>query len=334
MSHSAAAAAHPGGAKNGAGAAAAVVIDSEDHPAWTTAALDAHNLTSGRVTVHPSPGASTPPALAQDILVALGKQLPPHAPGAPRHRACWADMVQPSWTAAACWINALHIGHLIVLRAHILAPTRWAQLDELRRRTGIHLTLIWHAKPDARLRTRADQLGTGHQVIDHLDAARARYTRNGPARPGATLRATDSLHGARSDTLGVIERVQRIGHPLHAALLAAQTILPHTGAEQLAAVRLADLAPDATALALADPPYRPTSPRHWHRAPAWAQPLLVAARAWHYLHSHQHPSRYLFQHINFHHHNQLTDIAAGLGVTPAINILTGDPAWPTPPDPR
>ncbi|MGW2113494.1 hypothetical protein [Streptomyces sp. NPDC001948] len=117
------------------------------------------------------------------------------------------------------------------------------------------------------------------------------------------------------------------------SVLAAQ-LLSHTDqAEQLAAVRLADLAPDATALALPRRPYRPTSTRHWHPVPTWAQPLLIAARAWHYLNGHHHPSRHLFQHTNFHHHNQLTETAAASGITPAITTLTGDPAWPTPATP-
>ncbi|MFE3145984.1 hypothetical protein ACFXJ6_04845 [Streptomyces sp. NPDC059218] len=57
--------------------------------------------------------------------------------------------------------------------------------------------------------------------------------------------------------------------------------------------------------------------------------MLTTARAWHYLNGHHHPSRHLFQHTNFHHHNQLTTVAAASGITPAINILTGNPAWPT-----
>jgi hypothetical protein len=237
-------------------------------------------------------------------------------------------MVQPAWPAAACWIHAHRIGHLIVLRAHTLTPTRWGQLDTLRRRTGIHLTLVWHHKIDARLRERTAQLSTGYQQIDTLSAARAVLERKGPTRPG-TAQHTANGPGTRSGEPELTDRVQRIGHPLHAALLATQTLVPHAQAGQLAATRLADLAPDATALALPHPPYQPTSPRHWHPLPAWAQPLLTAARAWHYLTGHHHPSRHLFQHTNFHHHNQLSDLAALFGITPAIDTLTGDPAWPT-----
>ncbi|RPK53925.1 MULTISPECIES: hypothetical protein [unclassified Streptomyces] len=322
------------GRRHTAARAVRIVIDADDHPAWTAAALDAHSPENGRVTLHPSPGSSAPPALAQDILCALGKRLPPRGMDAPRHRASWADMVGPAWTAAASWINAYRTGHLIVLRAHTLTPARWEQLDTLRARTGIHLTLIWHRKPDTRLTEHAARLSTGYQKTDGFDAARDRLREKGPAHPGTRPHTTD---GPDTHTRGsgheLIEQVQQIGHPLHAGLLAAQ-LLSHTDeAEQLAAVRLADLAPDATALALPRLPYRPTSTRHWHSVPTWAQPLLIAARAWHYLNGHHHPSRHLFQHTNLHHHNQLTDILTASGITPAINILTGDPAWPTPATP-
>ncbi|WP_405708077.1 MULTISPECIES: hypothetical protein [unclassified Streptomyces] len=60
-----------------------------DIPTAIYSALDAHSPENGRVTIHPSPGASAPPALAQGILYALGKRLPPHDMDAPRHRALW-----------------------------------------------------------------------------------------------------------------------------------------------------------------------------------------------------------------------------------------------------
>lgn len=252
-----------------------IVIDTDDHPAWTTAALDAHSPENGRVTLHPSPGSSAPPALAQDILCALSKQLPPRGMDAPRHRASWADMVGPPWTAAASWINAHRTGHLIVLRAHTLTPARWEQLDTLRARTGIHLTLIWHRKPDTRLTERAARLSTGYQRTDDFDAARDRLREKGPAHPGTRPHTTD-VPGA--DTRGsgreLIQQVQQIGHPLHAGLLAAQ-LLSHTDQpEQLAAVRLADLAPRRHR----PRPPPPAVPAHQH-TPLAPRPHMGAAVA-------------------------------------------------------
>ncbi|MEV5676466.1 hypothetical protein [Streptomyces sp. NPDC052179] len=317
--------------RSGAGAAVAVVIDVDDHPAWTAAALDAHCLSGGRIVLHPSPGASAPPALAQDLLHALGKQLPRADPATPRHRASWADLVTPAWTAAACWMHAHRVGHLVVLRAHTLTPTRWDQLGTLRRQTGVRLTLIWHQRPDTQLQERAQRLGTAHQEIHGLDTARVLFRRQGPVRPDPPGNTSSEKHGNGSE-LQQIEAIQRVAHPLHAGLLAAQTLIPGATAGQLAAIRLADLAPDATALALPHLPCRPTSHHQWHTVPGWAQPLLIAARAWHYLNGHRHSSRHLFQHINFHHHNQLTHTAAALGMNAAIDQLDADPAWPTPTD--
>ncbi|MFE1953253.1 hypothetical protein ACFW9D_22620 [Streptomyces sp. NPDC059524] len=306
-----------------------VVIDTDDDPLWSQAALAAHHRAAGRITLHPTPGASTPPALAQDLLHALDKRLPPYAPGTPRHQATWADQVTPAWTAAACWIGAHRIGHLIVLRTLILSPTRWKQLAFLHRQTQIHLTLLWHQANNPTLHQRAALLGPGYGVIAaRAEEARRVLGRKGRARPDtAPCTVPSAMTCSREQQ--AIEEIQRIGHPLHAGLIATQTITGTTTPARLAAVRLKDLAPDVTAIALPHPPYHPTSHRTWHPVPAWARPAITAARAWHYLTGHAHPSRCLFQHLNFHHHNQLT-MTAPRGITPAIDTLTGNPAWPTP----
>jgi hypothetical protein len=310
------------------GAAVAVVVDSKDHPSFTAAALDAHRPVTGRITVHPSPGASAPPALAQDILGGLGKILPAREVNAPRHRACWADTVQPAWTAAAAWTHAHRIGHLIILRSHTLTGTGWKQLGALQRRTGCRLTLIWHQQPDGRLKRRTAEIGTAYRVIDGCEAARTRFALTGPRRPEATQpsgRCSSGDPGAHGE---LIARIGQVGHPLHAGLLATQILLPDATAGQLTAVRLDDLGPTARALALPGPGGHRTDTRLRHPVPGWAEPLLTAARAWHYLTGHRHESRQLFQHDNFHHHNQLADVAAALGIRPAIDILDRDPAWP------
>jgi hypothetical protein len=304
-----------------AGGAITLVLDADDHPAWTKAALDAHGPGQGRITVHPAPGASHPPGLAQDVLGALGKHLPAQGHG-PRHRASWADMVHPAWTAAASWINAHRIGHLTVLRTHTLPPARWAQLAALRARTGIRLTLVWHGKPDARLASRAGHLGAPYAIVQDWNTARHGLHQTGGMHPGTAQR-----HAIGGELLRP-ERLGRVGHPLHAGLLAIQILHPAVTPGQLAAIRLGDLSPDVTAIALPHTSHRFSHRRSWQPLSHWAQPLLAAARAWHYLTGHPYPSRRLFQHINFHHHNQLTDVAAQLGIPAAIEHLTADPAWP------
>ncbi|WP_331748568.1 hypothetical protein [Streptomyces sp. NBC_00648] len=120
------------------------------------------------------------------------------------------------------------------------------------------------------------------------------------------------------------------GHPLHAGLLAAFS-LTGTSTRALAAVRLDDLTPTATALTVPAKPGRPGNQRHsrsWYPVAEVARPPLIAARAWHYHHGHRHSSWPLFQHDNFHHHNQLSEVAAELGITTGLPILTGNPAWP------
>lgn len=105
-----------------------------------------------------------------------------------------ADVVGPAWTAAASWINAHRTRHLIVLRTHTLTPTRWEQLDALRARAGIHLTLFWHREPATRLTERAARLSTGYQRTDDFGAARRTQRRpqthrTAPNRPRRTPHA-------------------------------------------------------------------------------------------------------------------------------------------------
>ncbi|WP_353698783.1 hypothetical protein [Streptomyces sp. RG80] len=303
---------------------------------WTHAALAAHQPGQGRIVVHPTPSASHPPGLAQDVLAALGKTLPGQKAGVPRHRAGWADMVRPAWTAAACWIHAHRIGHLIVIRAHTQTPMRWAQLAQLQRRTGIHLTLLWHDAP-ARLGNRAQAWQERPWVVvGDEERARRRLRHNGRRPVALTHRqgsrtsktAWRGTEAEDEDRAAVIRQLAQVGHPLHAGLLTAQIVSDPVQAEQLAHVRLTDLAPDATAFALPDPARPGSLARTWHPVPEWARPALVAARAWHYLTGHPYSSRRIFQHSNFHHHNQLIDIARELGINAAIDRLDGDPAWP------
>ncbi|MEV6174908.1 hypothetical protein AB0L99_42720 [Streptomyces sp. NPDC051954] len=301
-----------------------VLVDAEDHPAWIQASLGAHRPGVGRVVVHPTAGASHPAGLAQDVLGTLGKRLPQRRPEVPRHKAGWADMVRPAWRAAACWINAHRIGHLIVVRAQTLTPARWAQLADLQRRTGVFLSLVWHGEAGQPLDKHARALRASYAVVDEQEVAWRRL-----GHSGQRSRAGIGARGENATSNAAVSRVQRVGHPLHAGLLAAQLACQVDDPCRLAGVRLADLAPDGTGLAL---PHagagRWSYARTWQPVPAWAWPLLLAARAWQHQAGHRHDVWRLFQHDNFHHHNQLIDVGAELGIPAAIEHLDGDPAWP------
>ncbi|WP_405724196.1 hypothetical protein OG885_00025 [Streptomyces sp. NBC_00028] len=183
-------------------------------------------------------------------------------------------MVRPAWTAAASWIHAQRIGHLILLRAHTQTPARWMQLTRLQRCTGIHLTLVWHDTPE-RLNDRAQAWREASwALISEQEAAQQRLRRCGQ-RPAL------AQHGPNTaDTEPAAHAVgwlQQVGHPLHAGLLAAQLACGQPTPQQLARVRLTDLAPDATALALPHPgryrsPTGPGTPYPYGRAPHSSQP--------------------------------------------------------------
>jgi hypothetical protein len=310
--------------------AVAVVIDADDDAAFMRAAFDAHDPGAGRITVHPTPGASHPPGLAQDVLVALGKRLPQQAVGVPRHEASWADTIRPAWMAAACWINAYRIGHLIVARAHTLTTAQRSQLAAVQQQTGVLLSLLWHRPPDRDLHRLLDQLGRPAHVIDTHDRALLRLHHRG-TRPHHHITPNWQPQRIRGgpDRGALPARLHVLAaHPLHAGLLAT-TLTTSATAYQLTTVRLSDLAPTAAAIALTTTDRGPVR-RTWHPLPDWAQPLLTATRAWHYLNGHRHDSWPLLQHTNFHHHNQLIDTAHALGIAAPIKHLNANPAWPSP----
>ncbi len=119
--------------------AVTVLIDKDDHPAWTATAHAAHDPAIGRLTVDPSPANGAPAALAHDLLSALGKRLPQGG----ETYGTWADSQRPAWDAVAAWILTHGIGHLIVCRSDRLTTARQRQLLALRERCGIRLTLLW-----------------------------------------------------------------------------------------------------------------------------------------------------------------------------------------------
>ncbi|GAA2970085.1 hypothetical protein [Streptomyces enissocaesilis] len=143
-----------------------VIHDKDDHPAWTAAALAAHQPALGVLTVDPSPANGAPAALAHDLLYALGKRLPE---GGKTH-GTWADSQQPAWDAVTAWMLTHHIGHLIVCRTDRLTHARRRQLLALRERCGIRLTLLWHRPAGPALRTLLEE--TPYRLVDALPQAR------------------------------------------------------------------------------------------------------------------------------------------------------------------
>ncbi|QXU56568.1 MULTISPECIES: hypothetical protein [unclassified Rhodococcus (in: high G+C Gram-positive bacteria)] len=116
-----------------------VLLDREDDAHLTHTLLRAHTLASAVVTVHPTPGASTAAALADDLLLALGHSLD-------RAGADGASGPDSVWRAVTAWIRGDEIRHLIVLRAHRLSAAQHARLFRLRHDAGVHLVLVWHSR--------------------------------------------------------------------------------------------------------------------------------------------------------------------------------------------
>ncbi|OKI04039.1 hypothetical protein A6A06_38735 [Streptomyces sp. CB02923] len=151
------------------------VHDVGDDYAFMAAALAAHTPARGRITVHPTPVAGAPASLAHDLLRALGKHLPLH--GSPEAVA-WAAQAEIAWRAAAAWMLALRIGHLVVTRAHRISSRHFEHLFALRELTGMRLTLLCHGPVPAAL---ADVLpALAPEQVHTLTAARRVLAAAGP----------------------------------------------------------------------------------------------------------------------------------------------------------
>ncbi|MEU2995723.1 hypothetical protein ABZ772_36645 [Streptomyces griseoincarnatus] len=118
-----------------------VVHDPGDDYAFMAAALAAHTPQAGRITVHPTPVASAPASLAHDLLRSMGKHLPHD--GSPEVVG-WAAQAEIAWRAAAAWMSALRIGHVVVTRTHRISSRHFEHLFALRELTGMRLTLLCH----------------------------------------------------------------------------------------------------------------------------------------------------------------------------------------------
>ncbi|AXY49297.1 hypothetical protein [Rhodococcus ruber] len=155
-----------------------VLLDHEDDAHLTHTLLRAHALSSAVVTVHPTPGASTAVALADDLLLALGHSLD-------RAGADGVTGPDSAWRAVTAWIRGDQIRHLLVLRAHRLSTTQHTRLLRLRHDTGVHLVLVWHSRdplpPHLQMPT-----GMRHHITDDLAALTGRLPPPHRATPTPT----------------------------------------------------------------------------------------------------------------------------------------------------
>ncbi|WP_436763160.1 hypothetical protein [Streptosporangium sp. V21-05] len=116
-----------------------ILVDPDDDYRITHAALQAHDVANGVLTVHPTVGISAMVALAQDILVALGKR-----PAVVVKERVTATAM---WMSAAAWVKGAGIRQLVILRAHRLSRPSLARLVHLAADANASLTLVWHAQP-------------------------------------------------------------------------------------------------------------------------------------------------------------------------------------------
>ncbi|MFE5537436.1 hypothetical protein [Streptomyces sp. NPDC056492] len=280
--------------------AVTVIVDPGDDLVHTRAALAAHDPLAGRITVHPTPGTDSTLALAHDVLAALGKPVP--VAGYREHDTAAA------WTLAAAWILATGTTHLLLLRVHLMTPQRLEALLLLRRRTGLHLTLVIHT---GHLPAGLDRVlsGVRHHLADAtalLPAAAAPCTADHPPRrPLAhrwialpaltTLLAFDEparLCHCRAPLAAdcdffppvipqtteaeVAWRLHRAtAHP-HVAAELATAVFTAASTTQLSTVHVHDLGPEASTITLHDDGLRQGCLTH--PVPLWARPLLMAAR--------------------------------------------------------
>ncbi|MFI0908673.1 hypothetical protein ACH4TE_34940 [Streptomyces sioyaensis] len=296
-----------------------IVVDERDDLFYTRAALQAHRPEKGRITVQPTPANGSPAALAHDMLHALGKRL---APG-PNSPDVWLDSVNAAWLAAAAWGVAAGVRRVVVLRAHLLTIRRIDQLLAWRESTGAQLTLLWQKAPRGlpQMLARVERRISSRDQFEALLAEPGPIpTRQffppalsavaGPAAvavvaeqsPARQLRDTRSASRRRAHPcVGAMATAQMfqpaaaieiasesaaalaaLAHPLIAGAL---SVLAFTRASlgSLRFTRDLDITGDVSTIKIHGAGHRCCP---LHAVPAWARPLLAAARAHHRLTPH------------------------------------------------
>ncbi|WP_240677597.1 hypothetical protein [Actinacidiphila soli] len=288
-----------------------VVHDPHDDHAFMAAALAAHTPALGRITVHPTPVASAPAALAHDLLRSLGKHLPL---AGSEDGTYWTGNTETAWRAVAAWTLALRIGHVIVTRAHRISSRHFEYLFALRELTGIRLTLLCHGPLPPALAAalaalpheEAHTLAAAHRALGTPEPAdRFAWREAGEQFPPHEGEPCFLLPTRRTPGRGHIEAaVRRLGRavlPLpaagrfppepdeHTALLAHRlhTRIAHPVHAAALAVRIFTGCP-ATQLQLPAAHKAPPARGPERPAPSWAVDLLEAARRFGQLEGRQH----------------------------------------------
>lgn len=122
-----------------------LLIDADDTGECVAELNARHDPERGVAVCHPRSGAAPLPVLGEDVLVALDKR-----PGG----LVAEGVSRRGWELAGLWLRAEQVRHLVVLRAHLLAPSRWRELAELTAAAGTRLWLVVHQ----------GGLGTGHRA--------------------------------------------------------------------------------------------------------------------------------------------------------------------------
>ncbi|ARH89006.1 hypothetical protein [Streptomyces sp. MOE7] len=292
-----------------------LVVDERDDLFYTRAALQAHRPEEGRITVQPTPANSSPAALAHDMLYALGKRL---APG-PNSPDVWLDSANAAWLAAAAWAVATGVRHVVVPRAHLLTIRRIDQLLAWRELTGVQLTLLWQRAPRVlpSALARVERRISGRDQFEALlaepgpiptrpffppalsamtgpasvavvavqpPARQPRGTQSAPTRPGrrahtcASAMATAQMLQPAAAIAIASEDVAALAALAHPLIVGALSVLAFTQASlgSLRFTRDLDITGDVSAIKIHGAGHMCCP---LHAIPAWARPMLAAARA-------------------------------------------------------
>ena len=164
-----------------------VLLDPEDDMHVSVGLLESHDPARGRVIVHPTPGTSSPQALAHDLLGALGRAV---------NRLNAEQIVgeAAAWRAVTAWMVTDEIADLVVLRADRLSAGTWARVLGLGREAGSRVLLVCHTR-QIPAHLGAVLAGTGYQLLtglpQALHASRRRPRLQSDAAAGAGPDAAD-----------------------------------------------------------------------------------------------------------------------------------------------
>ena len=139
-----------------------VLLDPGDDMHVSVGLLESHDPARGRVIVHPTPGASSPQALAHDLLGALGRAV---------NRLNAEQLAGPAaGRAVTAWMVTDQIDDLVVLRADRLSAGAWTWVLGLCRETGSRVLLVCHTR---QIPAHLDAVlaGTGYQLLIGLPQA-------------------------------------------------------------------------------------------------------------------------------------------------------------------